>query len=153
MSKPADKQWLMEEMRRWGIRVTAQRLAVAEVLTGCEDHPTAQEVYRRVQERLPHITIATVYNALGTLARSGFIQPLPFPSGTRYDANPGPHANVVCIRCRTITDIPDDGTFDHCRRGADGSGFQVLSQRVDFYGFCSNCRPAAGGSAGPASSG
>lgn len=128
-------------MRRWGIRVTAQRLAVAEVLVDSRDHPTAQEVYQRVRARFPHITMGTVYNTVNTLANSGFIQPLPFPSGTRYDANPTPHANLVCIQCRSITDVPDDqGTLDRLREQVAGqSGFQVISQRVDFYGFCPRC--------------
>lgn len=140
------REELIKEMRRWGIRVTAQRLAVAEVLVNSHDHPTAQEVYQRVQARFPHITMGTVYNTVNTLTKSGFIQSLPFPNGTRYDTNPAPHANLVCIQCGSIVDEPDeDGAVARLReKVAQCSGFQVISQRVDFYGLCPNCAASRG---------
>lgn len=132
-------------MRRWGIRVTAQRLAVAEVLASSRDHPTAQEVCERVRECCPHITIATVYNTINTLAKSGFVHLLSFPDRTRYDANPSPHANLVCVRCGSIVDAHDgDGTISRMRkRVANQRGFRVISQRVDFYGLCPRCATEA----------
>lgn len=132
---------IVQEMRRWGIRVTAQRLAVAEVLVRSKDHPTAQEVYERVQARFPHITMGTVYNTMNTLAKRGFIQPLPFRNGARYDGNPLPHANLVCIQCDSITDVQDDEeALNRLRERAIRSNrFQVISQRLDLYGVCARC--------------
>lgn len=124
-----------------GIRVTAQRLAVTDVLAGSRDHLTAQEVYQRVQERFPHITMGTVYNTLDTLVRCGFVHPLPFPHGTRYDANVAPHVNLVCTSCGAIADdessqeMLETVTGDVARR----NGFQVTSHRFDFYGLCATC--------------
>lgn len=139
---------LIQEMRRRGIRVTAQRLAVVELLAGTEEHLTAQEIYRRLQQRLPHITMGTVYNTLDALAKGGFVQPLPFPQGTRYDANPAPHANLICMHCGSIVDVPDaDGTIQRLRETvAHTARFHVESQRVDFYGLCAGC---AAGNAPP----
>lgn len=143
---PTDREGLIQEMRGIGLRVTAQRLAVAEVLANSEDHPTAQEVYERVQARFPHITMGTVYNTMNTLATNGLIQPLPFADGTRYDANPQPHANLVCVQCGSIIDAHDDeGMMERLRENVTrGRSFQVISQRVDFYGLCRRCaaRPA-----------
>ncbi len=132
---------LIQEMRRRGIRVTAQRLAVAELLAGTDEHLTAQEIYRRLQQRLPHITMGTVYNTLDALAKGGFVQPLPFPQGTRYDANPEPHTNLICLCCGSIVDVPDmDGTIQRLREAiARTTRFRVESQRVDFYGLCARC--------------
>ncbi len=141
MNRRAGRDELIEEMRRIGIRVTAQRVAVAEVLTHSDDHPTAQEVYERVQEHFPHITMGTVYNTVNTLAMNGLIQTLPFAEGTRYDANAEPHANLVCTQCGTIVDARDDeGIVDALRdKMTKGSSFRVISQRVDFYGVCQKC--------------
>lgn len=132
---------LIQEMRRRGIRVTAQRLALAELLAGTDEHLTAQEIYQRLQQRLPHITMGTVYNTLDALAKGGFVQPLSFPQGTRYDANPRPHANLICLQCSTIIDVPDtDGSMQRLREAvARAARFHVESQRVDFYGRCARC--------------
>jgi len=141
MNRQAGREELIGEMRRIGIRVTAQRIAVAEVLTHSDDHPTALEVYERVQERFPHITMGTVYNTVSTLAMNGLIQTLPFAEGARYEANAEPHANLVCTRCGTIIDARDEeGMVDRLRdKVAKDSSFRVISQRVDFYGVCQKC--------------
>ncbi len=136
---------LGERLRGLGVRLTAQRLAIAEVLANSEDHPTAQEVYQRAKARLPHITMGTVYNTINTLAKSGLIQPLPFPDGSRYDTNQSAHVNLVCIECGSIVDVPDEGGVVKRlrKRVVSKSGFRVISQRVDFYGLCPRCAPQA----------
>lgn len=141
METPLDRDGLIQLMRRRGIRVTAQRLAVSALLASTREHLTAQEIFQRVREHFPHITIGTVYNTLETLARHGLIQPLAFPKGVRYDANTAPHANLVCLQCGNIEDAADDeGLLSRLQEQIRGRfAFQVLSQRMDFYGLCSRC--------------
>jgi Fur family peroxide stress response transcriptional regulator len=88
--------------------------------------------------------MATVYNTVNTLAKSGLIQSLPFPDGARYDANPDPHANLVCVQCQRIIDAVDnDAIVSRLREELTGrNGFQVISQRLDFYGYCPDCAAA-----------
>ncbi len=136
-----DRTRLAEVLRRRGIRVTAQRLAVAEAVMGTHEHLTAQEIYQRVRERFPHITIGTIYNTLEVLTTTGIVQPLPFPRGTRYDTNVEPHINLVCIRCGHIEDFEDEGG-DLQRLAQEASqrlGFRTISQHMDIYGFCPRC--------------
>ncbi len=139
------KQELVGQFRRVGIRVTAQRLAVAEVLAASQDHPDARTVYERAHARIPHITRATVYNTIRTLERAGLVQTLSFPAGNRYDANLAPHANLVCVECGSVEDADVEGAG--IRRLRDRivrkTAFQVRSQRVDFYGVCVKCETAA----------
>lgn len=132
---------LVETLRRHGLRVTAQRLAVAGVLAASTDHPTALEVYERVREKFPHITLATIYNTVAMLQQRGLVQPLMFADGTRYEMNLTPHANLVCVTCGRIIDADDDdGAVRALRDKVQAAlGFEVIGQRVDFYGNCSDC--------------
>jgi len=132
---------LAEELRRRGIRVTAQRLAVAEAVVGTHEHLTAQEIFERVRERFPHITIGTIYNTLEVLTATGIIQPLPFPRGTRYDTNLEPHVNLVCIRCGHIEDYEDEKESLQrlAQEASRKSSFHIVSQHMDIYGFCAAC--------------
>ncbi len=137
------REEIARRLKRLGIRVTRQRLAVAEVLVNSEDHPTAQEVYRRVRAVFPDIALATIYNTIGVLIECGFIQSLSFGEATRYDANPAPHANLVCVRCGAITDAPDDAGVTNLRESLCArAGFRPVSQRVDIYGICARCAAA-----------
>ena len=47
-----------------GLRMTGQRRVVARVLSEANDHPDAEEVYRRASKLETKISIATVYRTL-----------------------------------------------------------------------------------------
>jgi Fur family peroxide stress response transcriptional regulator len=61
MQKP-QKQELNERLATSGLRFTAQRQHVYDVLLQTRDHPTAEEVFIRAKQTSPDISIATVYN-------------------------------------------------------------------------------------------
>lgn len=127
-------------LAREGYRVTPQRLAIYEALVASPTHPSAEELYRRVRERYPMISPATVYNTLQLLVRLGLATELGFHGETRYDGNPQAHANLLCLGCRRIYDLEEellDRVFDSVRRR---SGFVLLGQRHEFLGICPQCR-------------
>ena len=100
-----------------------------------------QQIYDRVSDQFPYITLATVYSTLGVLQNKGLIQELPFQKLSRYDANLAPHANLVCVSCGTVvdTDIGQDQIELLRKELAHKAEFDIASQRVDFYGWCPNC--------------
>ena len=126
-----------------GIRLTPQRLAIAEVVINSGDHPSVRDIYERVKAFFPYVTIATVYSTLTMLEQAGIVRELPFQRQSRYDANLSPHANLVCIGCGTVVDA-DVGQETVAELGeliSQQSDFEVAAQRVDFYGWCSGCNP------------
>lgn len=136
---------LVARLRPLGLRLTPQRLAIAEVVVNSADHPSVRDIYERVREFFPYVTIATVYSTLDVLAAAGIVRELPFQRLSRYDANLSPHANLVCMDCHSVVDAATGAEtvaelLNLVNRESD---FQVSSQRVDFYGWCSGCRPAA----------
>ena len=136
---------LVARLRPLGLRLTPQRLAIAEVVVNSADHPSVRDIYERVREFFPYVTIATVYSTLDVLAAAGIVRELPFQRLSRYDANLSPHANLVCMGCHSVVDAATGAEtvaelLNLVNRESD---FQVSSQRVDFYGWCSGCRPAA----------
>ena len=138
------QQQLVERMREWAVRVTPQRLAIAEVVLNSSDHPTVQQIYERVKGHFPSMTLATIYSTLGVLQKSGLIQELPFQKMSRYEPNMEPHVNLVCIGCETVIDADTGSDVQDVVVGlrtqiADNSDFEVAWQRVDFYGLCPRC--------------
>ena len=139
-----NQQELVERMREWAVRVTPQRLAIAEVVLNSSDHPTVQQIYERVKGHFPSMTLATIYSTLGVLQKSGLIQELPFQKQSRYEPNMEPHVNLVCIECENVIDADTDRDVHDVVLGlrkqiADNSDFEVAWQRVDFYGWCPAC--------------
>jgi Fur family peroxide stress response transcriptional regulator len=59
-----------------------------------QDHPTADEVFVRVKQEMPTISLATVYNCLEALVQCKLVRAVNFERGpTRYCPNLSPHAH------------------------------------------------------------
>jgi len=132
---------LIARLKPLGIRLTPQRLAIAEVVLNSGDHPSVKDIYERVKDFFPYVTVATVYSTLALLEHVDIVRELPFPHQSRYDANLAPHANLVCLGCGTVVDAEVGQDMVAELRGLleRESDFQVSGQRVDIYGWCPGC--------------
>lgn len=71
-----------------GLRMTRQRREVYKSLMENRVHPTAQDVFLDVKDRLPQISLATVYNCLEALTQHGIIRQVHFDrESCRYCPN------------------------------------------------------------------
>lgn len=95
-------------LARHGLRCTRQREAIFEALASTHAHPTAEELHEMVQEQLPGVSLATVYNTLEAFTRAGLCRRIPVTSGSvRYDAEVEPHLHVVNSETGAIHDVPE----------------------------------------------
>jgi len=129
------------QLKKLGIRLTPQRLAIAEVVVNSGDHPSVKEISSRVKEFFPYVTLATVYSTLTVLEQVGIVRELPFQKQSRYDANLSPHANLVCVGCGSVhdADVGQEMVAELRGKLEGSSDFTFTGQRVDFYGWCPNC--------------
>ncbi len=122
------------------LRVTKQRKAIFAVLQGDTSHPTAEEVYLRVREQLPHISLATVYRNLKLLARQGLIREITTGDGPhRYDFQTHEHAHFHCDRCNRVYDVELDFST-RLRHELLRRGFRVRTHDLVFRGLCPACQ-------------
>lgn len=71
-----------------GLRMTRQRREVYKSLMANRVHPTAQDVFLEVKDKLPQISLATVYNCLEALTQHGIIRQVHFDrESCRYCPN------------------------------------------------------------------
>jgi Fur family peroxide stress response transcriptional regulator len=138
-----------------GIPLTSQRRAVLEAVAARSDHPTVDQIYAAVAQRLPDISRATVYRSLETLVGLGLLKRVEHPGSTvRFDAKTGPHHHFLCTVCGAITDLPLEAVEGHeslAFRGPEALVAQELAILV--RGTC-GCAASNGGlsasRAGPA---
>ena len=89
-----------------GLRMTRQRREVYKVLLHNRDHPTANEVFRRVQDGMPSISLATVYNCLDALVDHGVVNQVNFDrEPSRFCVNLSPHVHFHDEESGVIHDI------------------------------------------------
>ncbi|MFJ9338787.1 Fur family transcriptional regulator [Streptomyces sp. NPDC101733] len=132
---------LLERLRGRGWRLTSQRRVVAEVLDGDHVHLTADEVHALAVRRLPEISRATVYNALGELVSLGEIAEVATDGrAKRYDPNAHhPHQHLVCVRCGLIRDVHPTGDPMSGLSAEDRFGFTLSGVEVTYRGLCPAC--------------
>ncbi len=141
MNKPASHSPSPDEkIHGHGLRMTDQRRAVYDVLMGKRDHPTAVEVFTRVRDRVPSISLATVYNCLETLTDCGLAKTVADERGpARYCPNLEEHAHFFCENCGGVSDIP----LRNRKRPEDVWEFPesliIAHHEVAFRGKCPKC--------------
>ena len=126
-------------------RSTRQRRVVLEELRKLTSHPTAAELYEIARQRLPKISLGTVYRNLELLADNGVIQKLDMGGAeARFDGNPDPHYHVRCARCRRVDDVHDLPADFARQEVLSLDGYEILGFRLEFIGICPQCkrRPA-----------
>ncbi len=89
-----------------GLRMTKQRQEVYRILMQERNHPTANDVFMRVKDRLPNISLATVYNCLEALVEHGIIRQVNFDrESSRYCPNLKEHGHFHDEATGVIHDI------------------------------------------------
>ena len=133
-----------EELRRaleaGGHRFTTQRAAVYRVLSGTSSHPTADDVFTSVRERIPDISLATVYKALEAFVTCGVARKLSFGVGpARYDGRTDDHEHIRCLSCGRVQDIEGLRPRDWMEGLAEMTPFNVVGYRLELEGYCPDC--------------
>ena len=135
---------LIESLRKKGLKITPQRLAIFKILKDNKSHPCAEEIYLKVRKEFPTISLATVYQTLDTLEHIGGIQVLRCDrKKTRYDADLSPHHHLVCVKCNKIMDLQYDFSKTFKLPRSMNNRFQVNEFKVLFYGICRTCKRMA----------
>ncbi|NQU20089.1 MAG: transcriptional repressor [Candidatus Nealsonbacteria bacterium] len=122
-------------------RNTPQRRVILEELRNVTSHPTAVELYELVRQRMPKISLGTVYRNLDLLAQQGTIQKHALGGAeARFDGSTHRHYHVRCDCCGRMDDL--DGIYDNLvgEQPAQAVGYQILGCRLELIGICSDCR-------------
>ena len=124
---------MLADLKRAGLKMTPQRIAIARELEGDESHPTAQELYERLRPAFPTMSFATVYNTLEALAKNGLIRTIRLGSAVRFDPNTTSHHHAVCDACGIIVDLPAEAPPKQAH------GFSVRTEERTYRGLCGRC--------------
>lgn len=137
---PDDLQHYEEAISHSGLRLTPQRRQVFDVLLEERDHPTATEVFLRVKQQMPSISLATVYNCLETLVECGLVKQVNIDrEPTRYCPNLKQHGHFVCSECGGVTDVEMAPSAGRNRAWKLPEGYSVTSVELNLRGICATC--------------
>jgi Fe2+ or Zn2+ uptake regulation protein len=131
-----------ERLRAAGLRVTASRVAVLQVLTEAADHPRVDQVIDRVRGAGVAISTQAAYDVCEALRRAALAQRIEIAGGpARYEARVGDnHHHLVCRSCGTVVDVDCATGAAPCLTPSDLQGFAIDESEVTHWGLCPACQ-------------
>jgi Fur family ferric uptake transcriptional regulator len=129
-----------EELRGAGLRVTAARVALLDTVRA-GDHLGVEAIASRVRDRVGHISLQAVYEALHALTAAGLVRRIE-PAGhpARFEGRVGDnHHHVVCRSCGAVADVDCAVGDAPCLTASDDHGFTIDEAEVVYWGTCPDC--------------
>jgi Fe2+ or Zn2+ uptake regulation protein len=132
-----------EELRGAGLRVTAARVALLETVRD-GDHLDVEAIASGVRERIGHVSLQAVYDALHALTAAGLVRRIELADGpARFERRVGDHHHhVVCRLCGAVADVDCAVGEAPCLTASDDHGFSIDEAEVIYWGLCPDCSTA-----------
>ena len=134
-------------LREHNLPITAQRLAIADIILGSGDHLSAEDIMIELGARGASVGTATVYRTLEVLLRSGLVVERDFGEGfKRFEAAHGipHHEHLLCSMCGRVTEFRDERLERMTMLIAEQYGYTRQGHRLVITGICSACRERVG---------
>ena len=128
------------QLREAGLRVTAARVALLEAVRD-GDHLDVEALASGVRDRIGHVSLQAVYEALHALTAAGLIRRIePAGSPARFEGRVGDnHHHVVCRSCGVVADVDCAVGEAPCLTASDDHGFSIDEAQVIYWGVCPGC--------------
>ena len=141
LAKDKKLELLESSCRQRGVPVTVQRRVILNALVDRDDHPTIDQIFADVKQRIPGVSRTTVYRALETLVELGIAKRTKhFESAARFEGNTERHHHLVCVRCNKVIDFDDPELSGLPLPNMRRTGFEITDFSVYFEGLCPNCK-------------
>ncbi len=130
-------------LKEHSLKATYQRMSILSVLDKM-GHGCIDEVYEKVKETHPTISLATVYKNIITMVENGVITEVPIAGlKSKYELKKDDHIHLICTECGDVKDADmDDKITQDVSSVANNSSFEAKSSNVNIYGLCKNCKGA-----------
>ena len=120
-----------------GVKLTEQRKIIAKVMSSSKDHPDVDELYKRVSNIDPKISIATVYRTIKLFAEEGIVTKHGFKGGekARYEElSESHHDHLIDIKTGEIIEFVDDEIEKIQKKIAEKFGYDLVDHKLELYG-------------------
>ena len=123
------------------LRMTNQREMILRELRKCQQHLSADELYDRVRQIMPRISLATVYRNLEILSEAGLIGKLEISGRQkRFDYDASDHDHIYCVVCHKVDNLTIERNNINVEPLGTAAGYAITGYRVEIVGICPECQ-------------
>ncbi len=132
-------------LREKGLKQTRQRQVILNTFLEDDEHVTAEDLYRRVQNHDSGIGFATVYRTLHLIVESGIAREREFAQGRKfYEHVIGEthhHHHLICTSCDKIVEFICPDVVEQSQvKTAEEHGFVLTGHVHELFGVCPDCQ-------------
>jgi Fur family ferric uptake transcriptional regulator len=130
------RQTITQRCEAKGLRMTAPRKVIAQVLENSDDHPDVEELYARANAIDTGISIATVYRTVKLFEEANILDKLEFGDGrARYeDAEREHHDHLIDMNSGEVIEFVDPDIEELQERIAKKLGYELRGHRMELFG-------------------
>ena len=130
-------------LRKEGLKITPQRVAVLKEIIKDKGHRESEEIYFAIKSSKTHVSRATVYRTLDILVQNNFVRKLNIGDGReRYESkiNSLHHDHLICEICHNIIEFVDQDIEKLQDEIANKYQFSLTRHVHQLFGICKECR-------------
>lgn len=129
------------QIRERGFRLTAQRMAILQILYNSAHHLAPTEIFERLQLMLTGATEPTVYRNLDFLRDNGFIRATSTANGRlEYEIVTHAHHHLVCKACGQNIEVRHEQLQPLYSQLEQSTGYRLTENHLTFMGYCPDCK-------------
>jgi Fur family ferric uptake transcriptional regulator len=123
-------------------RNTKQRQLILGIIQQAAEHLDAEQIYERVRQMSPGVSLSTVYRNLHLFTKAGLLAEHQFDGlRRRYEiATRSRHHHLMCIGCGRIFEFSCPSSDGLKTRITREKGFKVTDAEVRLVGYCPECQ-------------
>ncbi|RTZ57992.1 MAG: transcriptional repressor [Gammaproteobacteria bacterium] len=136
-------KYMIKISKEKGAKITTQRILIfKELVKNTKKHPSAEDIYENLKDRVYGLSLSTVYRALSAFEELGLVRRIPTPDGkAHFEIANKPHGHFICKNCGKIIDLEDiDTSVEDLKGKLHQKGLITESCNVVCYGLCNECQ-------------
>ena len=126
-----------EKCKQKGVKLTDQRKLIAKVMSNSSDHPSVDELFRKISKIDSKISIATVYRTVKLFEELGILTKHDFKGErARYEElADNHHDHLIDIKSGEIIEFVDENIEKLQKEVAEKLGYQLVDHKLELYGI------------------
>jgi Fur family ferric uptake transcriptional regulator len=130
-----------EYLKEKGLKITNQRLLVAQKIFSSHNHFTAEGLLDELKDNKDRISKATIYRILAIMVEAGLLEEHDFGKDYKYYEHiigHEHHDHIICMQCGRIVEFIDERIEELQNKAASENGFTITGHSLNIFGNCTN---------------
>lgn len=132
------KQEAVKKLKEHNYKLTPQRELILDIMLNQQGYLSVREIYEKVKEVFPQVSIDTVYRNLSLLKDINILNETTIGNNIMYVMRKEIHNHTMkCLNCGQIFELDICPLELWVNQIKD---FEIVDHKIEIVGYCKDCR-------------